>query len=117
MDATPKHITVLYFISVKRLLDLLPKFTYTDVMVITKLIRGVQKDGSYDRYRIFRRYQAGNPGKKPSKLMNTMRNLDVGDAFCYPYPSVSCVYRSAKQLNITVEADAIDAGFLVVRVA
>jgi hypothetical protein len=49
--------------------------------------------------------------------MNTMRNLDVGDAFCYPYPSISCVYRSAKQLNITVEADAIDAGFLVVRVA
>jgi len=85
-------------------------------MTIIKNIKGIQKDGAYERYRVIRGFATGNPGKKPSKLMNTMRILNVGDAFVYPYPSISCVYRSAKQLNMVVETQALDAGFLVVRV-
>lgn len=85
-------------------------------MTITAEYKGTQRDGSYGRYRILRGFGTRSPGQKPSKLMNTIRNLDVGDAFFYPYPSISCVYRSAKQFNITVSTEAYDAGFLVVRV-
>jgi len=85
-------------------------------MTITEYYKGIQKNGSYEQYRVLRNFATANRGKKPSKLMNTMRILNVGDAFVYPYPSISCVYRSAKQLGITVETQSLDAGYLVIRV-
>lgn len=86
-------------------------------MTFVEQYKGTQRDGNYGRYRILRGYGTRNRGQKPSKLMNTMRNLDVGDAFFYPYPSISSVFRSAKQFNIKVSTEAFDAGFLVVRIA
>ena len=85
-------------------------------MTITEYIKNTRKNGSYDRYPIIIKFGKANKGRKPSKLMNTMRLLNKGDAFVYPYPSISSVYRSAKQLGISAQTYSLDAGYLVVRI-
>ena len=74
------------------------------------------KNHTQEHYPIYRKAGTGNPGRNPGKLGNTMRNLNVGDAFLYPHTTPASGYRLASQLGIGVETTAQLGGYWVLRV-
>ena len=59
-------------------------------------------------------------GRKPSKLGNTMRILNVGDGFIYPHTFNAATFniqRAASTYGIEVQTQRNNKGVLAVRVA
>lgn len=59
-------------------------------------------------------------GRKPSKLGNTMRILNIGDGFIYPHTFNAATFniqRAASTYGIQVETQRMNTGVLAVRVA
>jgi hypothetical protein len=60
------------------------------------------------------------PGRKPSKLGNTMRMLNIGDGFTYPYTSSAAAYnvrRAANTYGFEMSTKRTDKGVFAVRLA
>ena len=60
------------------------------------------------------------PGRKPSRLGNTIRMLNIGDGFIYPYTSGAATFnvrRAAKAQGIEVSTAKDSKGVFAVRVA
>jgi|688.fasta_scaffold414520_3 hypothetical protein len=59
-------------------------------------------------------------GRKPSKLGNTMRILNIGDGFVYPHTFNAATFniqRAAGTYGIQVQTQRMNSGVLAVRVA
>jgi hypothetical protein len=60
------------------------------------------------------------PGRKPSRLGNTIRLLNVGDGFTYPYTSGASMFnvrRAAKACGVEVSTTRTGKGVFAVRTA
>jgi hypothetical protein len=82
----------------------------------TKQIKRGVRNFSQEFYPIYLERGTPNPGRKSSKLGNTLRILNVGDEFLYPYTTANSVYRLARQLGIFVNVKRTYGGFIVQRV-
>lgn len=71
---------------------------------------------SQEHYPIYRNRGTAARGRKPSKLGITLRLLNVGDEFFYPYTTANSVHRLARQLDIYVRTTRMEGGFWVMRV-
>ena len=63
---------------------------------------------------------SNRPGRKPSRLGNTIRLLNVGDGFIYPYTSNASTFnvrRAAKAYNVQLETARTDEGVFAIRTA
>ena len=66
------------------------------------------------------RVNSHRPGRKPSKLGNTMRILNIGDGFIYPHTFNAATFnvkRAARTYGIEVQTQRSNKGVLAVRVA
>lgn len=74
-----------------------------------------------ETYKIERGLAMSNrPGRKPSRLGNTIRLLNVGDGFVYPFTSKASsfnVQRAAKSCGFEVTTARTDKGIFAVRTA
>jgi len=77
--------------------------------------RGV-RNFSREFYPVYTERGTASPGRKTCKLGKTLRILEVGDQFLYPYTTANSVYRLARQLGIFVEVERVLGGFLVTRI-
>ena len=57
------------------------------------------------------------PGRKSSKLGNTMRMLNIGDGFTYPYAKSSNVHRAARNHGYEMATKRTEKGIFAVRCA
>ena len=71
---------------------------------------------SQEHYPIHRKVGTSGVGRKPNKLGITMRLMNIGDAFLYPYTTINSVNRLARQLDITTISKKVVGGFWVLRV-
>jgi hypothetical protein len=71
---------------------------------------------SQEHYPIHRRVGVRAPGRVPSKLGLTLRLMNVGDAFHYPYTTANSVHRLARQLDLGVTVGKTEGGFWVGRI-
>jgi len=71
---------------------------------------------SQEHYPLHRRVGVRAPGRTPSKLGLTLRLMNVGDAFLYPYTTANSVTRLARQLGLDVITKRVVGGFWVMRV-
>lgn len=60
---------------------------------------------------------SGRTGRKTSKLGNTMRMLNVGDGFTYPFAKSSNVHRAARNYGYEMVTQRTEKGILAVRCA
>ena len=76
---------------------------------------------SSEVYNIKRNLITSNrPGRKPSRLGNTIRMLNVGDGFIYPFTSGAAMFnvrRAAKSQGIQVTTAKDSKGVFAVRTA
>jgi hypothetical protein len=72
-------------------------------------------------YKIERGIAMSNrPGRKPSRLGNTIRLLNVGDGFTYPYTSGASTFnvrRAAKTCGVELNTTRTGKGIFAVRTA
>ena len=60
------------------------------------------------------------PGRKPSKLGNTMRMLNIGDGFTYPFTSKAAAYnvhRAARPHGFEMSTKRTNKGVFAIRLA
>lgn len=61
-----------------------------------------------------------SPGRKPSKLGNTMRMLNIGDGFTYPFTSTAApsnVRRAARAYGYEMTTKRTNKGIFAVRLS
>lgn len=78
------------------------------------------KSNKNETYKIQRNITAskGRPGRKPSTLGNTMRMLNIGDGFTYPYTSGAATFnvqRAARACGIEMCTKRVKDGIFAVR--
>ena len=65
-------------------------------------------------------FAASRPGRKPSVLGNTIRNLNVGDGFVYPHTFAAAKFnlqRAASTYGIELDVHRGEESMLAVRTA
>jgi hypothetical protein len=63
---------------------------------------------------------AKTPGRKPSKLGNTMRILNIGDGFTYPFTSTAApknIHRAARAYGYEMTTKRTGKGVFAVRLS
>ena len=63
---------------------------------------------------------SGQPGRKPSRLGNTMRMLNIGDGFMYPYTSKAATFnirRAARSYGLEMTTKRTEKGVFAIRCA
>jgi hypothetical protein len=78
-----------------------------------------QNKASSETYSITRNVikTPGHTARKTSKLGNTMRMLNIGDGFTYPFAKSSNVHRAARNYGYEMATQRTEKGILAVRCA
>jgi len=71
---------------------------------------------SQEWYPLYKDVGTRGVGRVPTKLGITMRLMNIGNAFLYPYTTANSVTRLARQLRIQVITKRVVGGFWVLRV-